>query len=379
MPGGASAGMSGTFQRCAALALAGALLAGGGCVRLRRRPAADAKPAAEGAAAEGAKPEKFAPVPEKVLALQMEALSDQHEEYEDDKPWRGNRVTRWLDRSHEGLYARMDNAVRRLDTLGLPAGSDYNYKVSTFRLSSFVRAGGRGNEKEFDAKVKFKAKLALPRIERELYLFIDNAGRDSLPGSDPMENEDDTRIGLRSVKKFIKESEIEASGGLRLKGSGPVAYGELSWRWNRGLLGGEFEFVPSGFYYSDDGFGQMTTLEWMRPWGPRRALQLMAAERSTESTAGLEFEYTVRHAWYRSGRKRGWVARASAFPHLKSSTWYWDNAMVSLTWRDALYKKWVFVTLTPQLDFAKEDDYEPKPSFRVGLEILFGGQPGDIL
>lgn len=377
--------MSGKFQRCAALALAGALLAGSGCARLRRCPAVPAKHADEAQAGEesgslpGGKRKKFAPVPEKVLALQMQALSDQRTEYADEKAHCGNRFTGWLDRTHEGLYVRMDNAVRRLDTLGLPAGSDYNYKVSTFRLSSYVRAGGRGNEKDFDAKVKFKARLALPRIERELYLFIDNAGRDSLPGSDPMESEDDTRVGLRSVKQFIKESEIEASGGLRLRGSGPVAYGELSWRWNRGCLGGELEFVPSGFYYSDDGLGQMTTLEWTRPCGTRRALQLMAAERSTEATEGLEFEYTVRHAWYRSGRKRGWVARASAFPHLKSSTWYWDNATLSLTWRDALYKKWVYVTLTPQLDFAKEDDYDPKPSFRVGLEILFGGKPGDIL
>lgn len=139
------------------------------------------------------------------------------------------------------------------------------------------------------------------------------------------------------------------------------------------------KFVPSVFYYSDDGLGQMATLAWTRPVGSNRAVQFLVAEKSTESTHGLEFEQTVRFAWYRSGRKRGWVARASMFPHLKSSTWYRDNALLNLTWRDALYKKWMYYTVTPQLDFAKEDDYRPEASLRMGLLVLFGGEAPDLM
>ena len=383
------------------LALAAAWIAvGGGCAHFRRpsaavEPSSSEKPgvvvieetpevaggggttAVQAVSTNGT--ESFTADSEKTLTLQSAALAELCDTYDDDTPWGVNRFTCWLDRMHEGLYRRMDNAVRRLDTLWLPAGSEYDYKVSTFRLSTSMRVGGRGSEKDFDAKVRFKAKLALPRIQRELYVFIDNAGRDSLPGTDPLEQESDTRVGLSAARQFMNHSEIDTSGGVRLRSTGPVAYGDLDWRWTWTAFRGEMQFVPSVFYYSDVGVGQMTTMRWTRPIGTRRALQLLLAERSTEATAGLECEQTVRYAWYRSDHRRGWVARASVFPYLKSSTLYWDSALVSLTWRDAIYKKWTYVTLTPQVIFAREDDYEPRASLRIGLEILFGGKPGDIL
>jgi hypothetical protein len=52
---------------------------------------------------------------------------------------------------------------------------------------------------------------------------------------------------------------------------------------------------------------------------------------------------------------------------------------VNLTWRDAVYRKWIYYTITPQLEFPREDDYQPRPSIRVGLEILFGGSIGHLM
>jgi hypothetical protein len=357
---------------------------GPGCARFRQPasapPAREAPPAVEATGpVEPNRENRLKLDPAKVLAVQMQALGHQREAYEDERPRKGGRLTEWLDRMHETVFCRLDSAVRRLDTWGLREGSDYKYKASTFKLSSLMRAGGRGDEKEFDFKVRFNARLALPRIERELYLFIDNSGRDQLPGSDPLEQESDTRLGLHTVRQFIKESEIDVGGGVRLRSSGPVAYGDVEWRWENPLLGGSLNLTPRGYYYSDEGFGQMTTLTWTKPVGDNRALQFRTAERSSEATHGLEFEQTVRLAWYRSGRKRGWVVQGSVFPHLKSSDWYWDNALINITWRDALYKKWIYYSLTPQVEFAKEDGYSPQPSLRIGLEILFGGQLRDLM
>lgn len=370
-----------------ALALVPSLLATGpGCARLRKRPApapacpeGDAQGSAQAAPGNPRNNNRLMLDPADVLAVQMQALDHQRDHYEDDKPWGVNQFTEWLDRTHETVFRRLDNAVRRLDTWGLREGSEYKYKASTFRLSSLMRAGGRGDEKDFDFKVRFNARMALPRIERESYLFIDNAGRNELPGSDPLLQESDTRLGLRAVRQFVKQSEIDLGGGLRLRSSGPVAYGDVEWRWQSPLGWGALELTPRGYYYSDEGFGQMTTLTWTKPVRDNRAFQIRTAERSSEATHGLEFEQSVRFAWYRSGRKRGWVAQGSVFPHLKSSQLYWDNSLINITWRDSLYKKWIYYSLTPQVEFAKEDGYSPQPSLRIGLEILFGGQMRDLM
>ncbi len=322
---------------------------------------------------------RFVLDPDAVLAAQRQALEGQQADYDGVDPWGETRFTRWLDRTHEALFCRLDNAVRRLDTMWLPEGADYDYKVSTFRVRFLTRVGGRGIEGDYNVKVRVNTRLALPGLQRELYLFVDNTGRDDLPGSDPLQQESDTRIGLRSVREFARQIKVDIDGGFRFRSSRPVFYAEtrLNKKWAPGEWG--IRLTPSVFYYSDDGFGQMTSLTCTRPLGENWALQLRTVERSTEATHGFEFEQTARLARFRSGRKRGWVIQGSLFPHGKSSQIYWDNAILNVTWRDALYKKWVFYTVTTQLDFAKEDDYEPRGSLRVGMEILFGGQMGDLM
>ena len=344
------------------------MLASAGCIRLA--PEAPYTAASHSIALD----------PNKVLAVQMQALASQRKRDAGDPPRKNNSFTARLDRYHESVFLRMDNMVRRFDSIWLEEESNYTYRVSTFRLSSLMRIGGRSNEEDYQFKVRFNAKLALPALERELYFFVDNAGRDDLPGSDALKQDDDTRIGLRSVRHFFKRTELAAGGGIRLRTSGPVAYGDLEWRWmQEDIAGGELRIVPRGFYYTDDGFGQMTTLTWTRPAGHRKKIQFRLAERSTETTSGLEFEQTLRFAWFRSGRGRGWVAQASAFPHWKSSSAYWDDYLVNLTWRDALFRKWIYYTVTPQVEFPQEDDYHARPSIRVGIEVLFGGQTAELM
>ena len=317
--------------------------------------------------------------PSEVLALQMRELREQRKD-ENAFIRRRNRITHWMDEAHKRCYCWMDNAVRQVDVKLL--GEDdipYNPELSTFRFRTLARVGGRSNEKESEIKVRFRADMALPGLEKKLHLYVDNAGRDSLPGMDPMKQESDTRLGLRTMFRSVKDSELHLGGGLRWHESNPVVYTALAWEWKQALGCGELRLVPRGYYYSDDGFGQTTTLTWTRPAGRKKLFQIRTAERSTESTQGFEFEQSLRFAWLRSGRGRGWVAQASVFPHLERQGWRWDDALVNVTWKDSLYRKWIYYTLTPQVQFPEEDDYEPQPSLRIGLEILFGGKIGDLM
>lgn len=329
----------------------------------------------------GAKPESEKALkldPSDVLALQMRAIREQQQD-ENAFIQRRNRVTGWMDKAHANAYCWMDNAVRKVDVKWLAEDEPYNPELSTFRLRTLARVGGRGNEKDSEILVRFRADVALPGLEKKLHLYVDNAGRDSLPGADPMQQESDTRLGVRTMVRMIKDTELNLGGGLRWRDSNPVVYAALEWPWRRDV--GPFQFClnPRGVYYSDEGFGQKITLTWTRPVTEKKIFQIRTAERSSEGLDGVEFEQSLRFAWLRSGRGRGWVAQASMFPHLRSSEWIMDDYLVNVTWRDALYRKWIYYTLTPQVQFPREDDYEPQPSFRIGLEILFGGKIGELL
>lgn len=366
---------------------------GPGCAQLRKSPPpvaeveVEAQPAGAKAELKPAETKNGTPNgngrlvldPEQIRALQSQVIAEQTAAENNGLLRRKCRFTCWLDQFHETWYRRMDNAVRRVDTKWLGEDVIYDPALSTFNLRTLARVGGRRSEGEADFKVRVRADVALPGLEKKLHLYVDNADQDSLPGADPLKQENDMRLGLRAMWKTLTDSEIDAGGGLRWRSSNPVVYADLEWRWKREMSGGVLRLNPRGLYYSDEGFGQKITLSWTKPVGARELFQIRTAELSSEGQVGVAFEQSFRYAWLRSARGRGWVAQASVFPHLQSSDWTWKDSLLNITWRDAFYRKWIYYTITPQVQFPKEDEYKVRPSLRIGLEFLFGGQIGELM
>ena len=356
------------------------LWVGMGCVRCRK-PVETSSTTGAPARVEETIPE-LTPLtldPSKVLTLQMQQISEQHEEQTalDRHP---NGFTQWLDRFHQKTFCCMDNLIRRADTMWLSERMIYDYQLSTFTLRSETRYGGRSNKKHFESKVRFRVDAALPGLEERLRLFLDNTGRNELPGSDTLKQEDDTRLGVKTVWDTFLHNQLDVSTGLRFSDSKPVVFADVELEWKRELGRWKGRLSPSVFWYSNDGLGQMTELIWTRSLeDERKILQIRTAESSGEDKVGVEFEQTLRFAWLRSGRGRGWVMQMSVFPNIEYSELLLDDALVSLSWRDALYRKWIYYTVTPQVDFPREDDYHARPSIRIGLEMLFGGKISNLM
>lgn len=319
-------------------------------------------------------------------AAQQEALAEQAKgEDEALVKARDEGVWAWLDRAHDEAYKLMDNLVRTLDLSWTRKGDAYETELSHFLFGTLVRAGGRGKDGDFDAKVKFRIDAALPGLERRFHLIFDNAGRDSLPGTDPMERESDLRVGVESVWETWVGADFDLGGGMRLRSGRLVGFvdGSLTWKWD--VMGGEAWLEPRVFWYTDEGFGQETELGWRRYFDAARrwGLQLSSAEKLTEETPEFLLEETVRVAWMHGAeRTRGWLAQASVFPHVVDSERHdihVDDWLASLTWKDALYRRWLFYAVTGQLDFGREDDYHAHGSIRLGLEILFGGEARPLM
>lgn len=291
-----------------------------------------------------------------------------------------NNFTETIDRWHANTFRWLDNAVRTLDLRWSSGDNDYDPEISTFALALFARVGGRGDDGDFDAKARFQAGLALPGLERRLKIVADNIGRDDLPGTDPMKRESDLRVGLQAkIDSFFGER-WDLGGGVRWRNHKPVGYIDLEWHWTAALFGGNLDFRPRGFWYSDDGFGQEATLFWTGSRTGRVVWQLLSAETAKESTSGIHLEETVRMAVPFRTKGCGWLFQASMFPHLREENHTkFDDFVLNVTWRAPLYRRWIYYHLTPQLDYAAEDNHDPRFSFRFGIEILFGRETKDLL
>ena len=291
-----------------------------------------------------------------------------------------NRFTETIDRWHANTFRWLDNTIRTLDLRWSSGNTNYNPEISTFALALFARAGGRGDDGDFDAKARFRAGLALPGLERRLKLVADNLGRDELPGTDPMKRESDLRVGVQAKLDSFFGERWDLGGGARWHDKHPVGYVDLEWHWSHDLFGGILRFAPRGVWYSDDGFGEDAALVWTGPRTGRVVWQLLSAETAKESTSGIHLEETVRLAVPMHAPGSGWLFQASMFPHLhEEDHTNFDDFVVNATWRAPLYRRWIYYHVTPQVDFADEDGHDPKPSLRFGCEILFGREPDELL
>lgn len=292
-----------------------------------------------------------------------------------------NAFTEGMDRWHDRAFRWFDNSVRTLDLWGTPEDAGYSPEISTFVLELLARAGGRGDDGDFKAKARFGTDLALPGLEHRLHLFVDNLGRDELPGADPMKRDDNVRVGIHAMRESVWADRVDFGGGLRLRHGKPVGYVDINWDWSRPLAGGTLRFVPRGVWYTDDGFGEDAAFSWIRRTADgRMAWRLISAETAKESSSGLQLEETAQLALFGAHKGRGWVFQASLFPHvLEEGHSHIDDVVLSATWRAALYRRWIYYTVTPQFDFANEDSHHLHPSLAIGIDILFGGETKDIL
>ena len=291
-----------------------------------------------------------------------------------------NHFTETLDRWHDNTFLFLDNSIRMLDLRLGPKNSDYEHELSSFVLTLSGRAGGRGNERDYEAKVRFRADVALPGLEERFHLVADNLGRDDLPGTDPMLRENDVRVGLSSSWKSFFGNYWDLGGGIRMHRFVPVGYVDLTWDWSAPWANGTLAFAPRGVWYTDDGFGENATFSWTSDRSRHTIWQLVSAESVREHESGVHLEETLRLGFPHHAKGCGWIVQASLFPHVKDGGHtFIDDIILNVTWRDALYRRWMYYSITPQLDFGAEDGHDPEASLRIGIVVLFGRETGKLL
>ena len=330
---------------------------------------------------------------ERGIALDIDAVREAQEETlaqqarDGGEAWFApspNGIRRRLDAFHDGTFILLDNLVRTLDLSWALPGVDYDAELSSLSLVPMARVGGRGDDGDFDAQLKVRADTALPGLERRLHLVFDNLGRDSLPGTDPMKREDDWRLGVSGGWDVFRQAKFDLDGGLRLRAMRVVGYADAAIKWEQDLAEGVLRISPGVFYYTDSGWGHGAHASWQRWFGSagRWGVDLSCAEKHTERHAVFDFEQTIKVAYTHSVRKtRGWVFQASLFPQIREDTGdsCIDDALLNVSWKSPVYRRWCYATVTPQVDFAKEDARHPHFSLRFALEILFGGESRRLL
>ncbi len=294
------------------------------------------------------------------------------------KDWEGVPLKRRILIKHQEMFDWLNERIQKGDEYFMdptrPAERQDSFFSAELIFSIDDNLGSVGADPSIDVS------LALPNIENRIHLFFGNAEAMTLPGTDPRDAVGDPKIGLRGILQKTDFSFIKLNGGARLSGK-PAAFTDLTLHYSVKGRGWNLGFENSGAYYTDqDGFSTMSQIGFMSKLSPGILFRLVTAGKWGEATRGVEFSEMAYLGYMIAGEndRQGAEAigiRGVVFWH-KNGPALMDNYRVKLEYRRRGFRKWLYYTLTPILEFPREYEFDPTVSFEAGVQIFFFNDDG---
>lgn len=221
----------------------------------------------------------------------------------------------------------------------------------------------------------FSLRVALPRIEERWQLFVDElAGEDTFDGlSDltrpPVDKEPD--VGLRYFLLRDLRMSLSADAGYRF-GNPNQAFGRLRGRvrYPRGRW--SLDLTQTGTYFTKEGWRSQSDMSWTLPfasaYGFRSFSRVTVDELSSgytpEQRVALYRTLTVRRAWRLEGRGI-WEEMPDPSEIVYTA---------EFVYRQLLHRNWLFIEISPGVEYAESRNYDANPFATLKFEILFNAE-----
>jgi len=287
----------------------------------------------------------------------------------------------WLESQRDTLSEMFTGSAESIDRY--VAGEEYDEAAvnkSYFRLQLRQPIEKSGVQ---DPELKLKIKLDLPEASRRFKLVFDTSPddfdtlgekrRDSVSGSTSAGGLFDEAVGGVSIEQERRVWQRRLDVGVRL-GSPINPFTRLRFKreWLLEPWRGETQHTVS--YFHEEGAKYEADLEWLRPLAVNFYFKSSSGAQFLDSDNTWELYQSV-SVYQRLARRTSleYQLGTNAFsrPYLRINS-YWLRTPL----RHLLYKDWLFLNITPELLFAREDDFDPSPSLLIELEV-FGHKHGN--
>lgn len=173
---------------------------------------------------------------------------------------------------------------------------------------------------------------------------------------------------LRYILKHDERRRLTSDLGVRLSSPSQV-FGRLRGRIILPFPIWELRLSQSAAWFTDDGVTETSELRWSRllwtDWLFRAISRVTWEENNNGVTPAQSFslfrELTT-HRGYRLGASGEWPET----PHAHEAKY-----TTEFTYRQLLHSRWLFLEITPGLEFPQQRDYECTPYINFKIEIVF--------
>lgn len=229
---------------------------------------------------------------------------------------------------------------------------------------------------EVEVTQRIDARLALPQLQNRLQVIFDDAV--DVEDSPYMENfrqsvrDAKQDAGLRYILHEDEQFRFTSDAGVRLGGS-PQVFGRTRGRYTVPFNIWELRLSERLQWYSEDGFGALSEMAWSRKIGTggllrvRSTLDWREEQRGVEPGQSVTFFHAISdHASFNTVLRANWPET----PHGGLAVYGLET-----TYRRLIHSDWVFLEVTPGLEYLEEEDFGWNPLIKIGFEIQFQREP----
>jgi len=220
-----------------------------------------------------------------------------------------------------------------------------------------------------------KLRLSLPRLKNRFQIIFDDSFESDEPGSSTAysdavkDSEPDTAI--RYIIKQDERRRLSTDAGVRFSSPSQL-FGRVRGRVIVPFSVWELRLIQTVAWYTDDGVIETSEMQFNRMLGTDWLF------RSTSRVTWEENENGIKPAqvfsFFRELSKR----RA----YRVSFGGYWPNTphahetvySTEVSYRQLIHSRWLFLEVTPGIEFPQKKDYELTPYINLKIEMIFGDE-----
>jgi hypothetical protein len=282
-----------------------------------------------------------------------------------DQPAHVNRLDVW----HDLLSSRLIRTAERFDHYfgDDPSDDEQNgtlvqvgigAKFDTEDIASFEKA--------------MKARIKLPVLENRLHLLVDN-----LTESQPDANESiagaskDVRPNTALSYLFQEHRDFRLSLDAGLKLGGPIDP-SLRLRGSRTWSIGRWELLcrQTFRWFQVESYSETSEIKWSRPFGDSWLFESNSRLTWEQQYNGVTPAQILAWSKELSSRRTYKIELAAVWPQTPHPTE--RDYTVAMGYRQLIHSDWMFIELSPQVEFAEVNDYTPVTSLIVLFDFMFG-------
>ena len=298
-----------------------------------------------------------------------------------------------IDWIHANLYKTAEDQVERIDSWFNPPQGEPRIVVelSRFRVGLFGEVKIKKDE-GLDAKqvVDFDTDLELPNMKRRMKIIITTIDPTTLLGKYITEQQDKS---LRTAVVGQLTPNVSTAIGIRIRWK-PELFANAVWSdtWKTA----NWQLYPQQRFYweSGSGIGEISTLvfdHWINRWSTRFSTSIKWSEQDRDADHQAERKdvgfrwsevFIFDHAKelldetqlgrvvYGYDVARGWGIRLAAFGgfHLI------DEYQAGIFYRRPLRKKWMYLFVSPEINWKNANNWNREWTIKCGIEMLFWGK-----